>query len=69
MQVLGTVAKVPVDTMNRYTTIHLVCRLIYTYFYLTIGTRKGSYLRTLIFQFSVYPSVAIFFKAAVALGP
>ncbi|CEJ85895.1 hypothetical protein VHEMI03950 [[Torrubiella] hemipterigena] len=64
---LGTWAKIPQDQMFRYTAIHVVSRAIYSYLYVVTSSRKGSYLRTLVFQVSIYPAVAIFFKAALAL--
>lgn len=53
--------------MLRYTVIHLVSRAIYNYLYVATKSRKYSYLRTIVFQISIYPSVAIFFKAATLL--
>lgn len=54
--------------MNRYTLLHLGARLAYNYLYVTAETRRGSYWRTLVFQFSIYPSIAIIFRAARALA-
>jgi hypothetical protein len=54
--------------MNRFTVIHVACRVIYNYLYVSTKSRGGSYLRTAVFQFSVYPSAAIFFKAAQLLS-
>lgn len=53
--------------MTRYTIIHVACRLVYNYLYVTTSTRRMSYLRTIVFQVSIYPAVAIFFKAATLL--
>lgn len=53
--------------MNRYTLIHLGTRVAYNYLYVSTKTRGASYLRTAVFQFSVYPSVAVLFTAAKAL--
>lgn len=66
-QVLGTWAKIPQEQMFRYTAIHVVSRAIYNYLYVVTSSRKGSYLRTIVFQVSIYPAVAIFFKSALAL--
>lgn len=69
MQVLGIQAKIPVAQMNQYALIHIVSRAIYHYLYVTTSSRKGSYLRTLVFQIGIYPAVAIFFTAARTLQP
>ncbi|KAJ6781663.1 hypothetical protein PWT90_01413 [Aphanocladium album] len=66
--ILGTLAKVPQEDMTRYTVIHVACRLVYNYLYVTTSKRSLSYLRTLVFQVSIYPAIAIFFKAATALN-
>ncbi|KAK8141842.1 hypothetical protein MY1884_006713 [Beauveria asiatica] len=66
--ILGTLAKLPQEDMTRYTVIHVACRLVYNILYLTTAKRSRSYLRTIVFQFSIYPSIAIFFKAASALN-
>lgn len=50
--------------MNYYTVVHVASRLIFYYLYVSTKTRPRSYLRTLIFQVSIYPAVAIFFNAA-----
>jgi len=66
--VLGHITKVPQADMDRFTIIHLVTRILYYYFYLTASKRSSSLLRTLTFQFTNYPAVAIFWKAASALN-
>ncbi|OAA53536.1 Membrane-associated, eicosanoid/glutathione metabolism (MAPEG) protein [Cordyceps fumosorosea ARSEF 2679] len=66
--ILGTLAKVPQADMTRYTVIHVACRLVYNYLYVVTSKRSLSYLRTIVFQVSNYPAVAIFFKAASALN-
>ncbi|KAJ3474323.1 hypothetical protein NLG97_g9898 [Lecanicillium saksenae] len=66
--ILGTLAKVPQEQMTKYTVIHVACRLVYNYLYVTTSRRSLSYLRTLVFQVSIYPAIAIFFKAASALN-
>lgn len=67
LQIVGNIANIPREDMLRYTVIHLVSRAIYNYLYVVTKTRKYSYLRTIVFQISIYPSVAIFFKAATLL--
>ncbi|PWN35446.1 uncharacterized protein FA14DRAFT_160590 [Meira miltonrushii] len=66
--ILGTLAKLPKEQMDRYTVIHIAARIIYYYLYLAMGKRGGSYLRTAIFQVSIFPAVAIFFQSARALA-
>lgn len=66
-QILGTMAKLPREDMTRYTVIHVVCRLLFNYLYVTTKTRRMSYLRTIVFQVSLYPVVAIFLRAASIL--
>lgn len=53
--------------MNYYTIVHVVTRALYNYLYVKTSTRRSSYLRTAVFQFSAYPAVAIFLRAALAL--
>ena len=67
MQILGNWAKIPQDEMTKFTLIHVGCRLAYNFLYVTTRRRSLSYLRTIVFQFSIYPSIAIFFKAASIL--
>ncbi|KAJ4156043.1 hypothetical protein LMH87_001257 [Akanthomyces muscarius] len=66
--ILGTFAKVPQADMTRYTVIHVACRLVYNYLYVTTAKRSLSYLRTIVFQVSIYPAIAIFLKAATLLN-
>lgn len=54
--------------MTRYTVIHVACRLAYNYLYVTTSKRSMSYLRTAVFQVSIYPAVAIFLQAAKLLN-
>jgi hypothetical protein len=68
LQVLGYIAKVPVADMNRYTVIHVGTRALYYYLYLTTGTRASSLLRTLVFQITWYPAVAVIFTASKVLS-
>lgn len=65
---LGIQAQVPVAEMNKYAIIHIASRIIYNYLYLNTKSRRFSFLRTIVFQISIYPSIAIFFKAARALN-
>lgn len=60
-------AKLPKETLDRYTIIHIAARIVYYYLYLAMGKRGGSFLRTAVFQVSIFPAVAIFFKSARAL--
>ncbi|KAF2754666.1 hypothetical protein EJ05DRAFT_129265 [Pseudovirgaria hyperparasitica] len=62
--VFGHLAKIPKADMDRYTTIHIVSRVLFYYFYLTMGTRRSSYLRTAVFQATLYPAIAVFLHAA-----
>lgn len=68
IQVIGILAKVPQEDMNRYTVIHVACRLVYNLTYLAASSRSSSLLRTIVFQVSIYPAIAIFLKAARALA-
>lgn len=54
--------------MNRYTAIHCASRIAYNICYLTIRSRKYSFLRTVVFWSSVYPAMAIFCRAAKVLA-
>ncbi len=54
--------------MARYTVIHVASRLAYNVLYVTTAKRSLSYLRTIVFQVSIYPAIAIFLKAATALN-
>ncbi|KAK2591942.1 hypothetical protein QQS21_010346 [Conoideocrella luteorostrata] len=65
--VLGVQAKIPLAQMNQYTIIHVGCRLVYNYLYVTTRKRSLSYLRTIVFQASIFPAVAIFINAARSL--
>lgn len=67
MQILGVQAKIPPAQMNQYTIIHVGCRLAYNYLYITTRKRSLSYLRTIVFQFSLFPAIAIFINAAKSL--
>jgi hypothetical protein len=53
--------------MNRYTVIHVGTRALYYYLYLTAGTRASSLLRTLVFQVTWYPAIAVIFSASKVL--
>ncbi|VUC37261.1 unnamed protein product [Clonostachys rosea] len=66
--VFGYLAKLPAAEMNRYTLIHVGMRAVYNYLYISTKSRRGSYLRTAVFQLSLYPAVAIFCRAALALA-
>jgi uncharacterized MAPEG superfamily protein len=66
-QILGNWAKIPQDQMTKYTLIHVGCRLAYNYLYVTTRRRSLSFLRTIVFQISIYPAIAIFVKAASIL--
>lgn len=61
-------SNLPATDMNYYTLVHVAMRAIYNYLYVTTKTRRSSYLRTAVFQFSAYPAVAIFCRAALALA-
>ncbi|CAG9990555.1 unnamed protein product [Clonostachys byssicola] len=57
----GYLSNVSVDDMNQYTLIHLSMRMLYNYLYVTTKTRRGSYLRTIVFQVSLYPAPTLYF--------
>lgn len=59
--------KVPLEQLNRYTFFHVGLRVVYNYLYVTTSKRSASYLRTLVFQASLIPAVAIFIKASTIL--
>ncbi|UZJ54282.1 hypothetical protein CBS101457_003602 [Exobasidium rhododendri] len=65
--ILGNMAKLPKDSLNTMTLIHLALRLLYYYIYVTVGDRKTSYIRTAVFQIGLIPAITIMFKAAHAL--
>lgn len=54
--------------MNWYTGMYVVSRVVYNYLYVSVATRKCSYLRTLTFCVSLAPSITIFFRAARELA-
>ncbi|KFX88010.1 hypothetical protein O988_09190 [Pseudogymnoascus sp. VKM F-3808] len=62
--VLSLQTEISSTRMNSYTIIHVASRLVYVYLYVTTKKRTLSYLRTIVFQISLFPAIAIFISAA-----
>ncbi|QIW98843.1 hypothetical protein AMS68_004361 [Peltaster fructicola] len=63
----GNLARIPKETLDRYTIFYVIMRVVYTYLYLFTKSRSGSYLRTIVFQVSLIPAVGMILKASQVL--